>query len=370
MEDLRAERSRGRAWVAAAAVLAAFAIGLFSGRRIETLLARRPFDALRANETLAGPQRDDASRRRLARAFSDPAAAAREMDRYTWVPPLDPAPFVGALPSPGTHANATIDSRGFRVDHEVGTPRPPGVVRVFLTGGSNAFGAGAPSLARTVSGYLGAALGRDVETITAANAAWTSTHERILIENRLSELAPSVVIALTGTNDVYWGHRGEDVLWMETNAELAFREAIERARGGPAPVRAERPPIATDVVALRLAKNARLAARALAPSAVYVLALQPTLATTKKRLSATERDIAARIPPGERAYFERAYAELRVAVRRLEDEGVRFVDLSGVFDALDETTEIFFDPYHWADRGNELVAGELAKHVPLRAPPR
>ena len=354
-------RATGRAWVAALTVLLAFAVGLWAGRRTVEARARRPFEELSAEVTLGRALADPARKQGAAMAYLDPAAALREMDSYAWSVPNDPAPFVGSVPTPGVHGNARIDAHGFRSDYEVERAKAPRTRRFFFTGGSNAFGVGAPSRARTVGGYLEAELGGESELVIAANPAWASTHERILIENRLGAMSPDVVIALSGNNDVHWGWSGEDSGWMLTYADALFADAIARARGTPAPARVERAPVASALVAARLAKNARLSALALAPGgAIYVLALQPSMHASRKRLSPRERELARGQSSARRDYFVACYEELRRLGPELAAAGARFVDLSRAFDDLGEESEIFIDPYHTGDRGNRIVALALA----------
>ena len=94
------------------------------------------------------------------------------------------------------------------------TPKPDNTFRICITGGSTAFGSGAPSQDRTIAGYLGRILSQELtpvtklnyEVVNAANPAWASTHERILIENKISELDPDMIISFSGNNDVHWGN--------------------------------------------------------------------------------------------------------------------------------------------------------------------
>lgn len=350
--------------------------GYFAGRAV----ALRPFqNAIDGNakaRTLGRLATGDA-RASFALAYEDPAAAARDMDAFSWVPPQSPAPFVGDIAEPGAHDNARINAQGFRWDRDVEMPKPPGTYRIFLTGGSTAYGSGAPSQERTIAGYLaenlekelGGTAGRRFEVITAANPAWATTQERILTESRLSELAPDLVIALSGGNDVHWARQGRDVLWMETYAGRFFGDLIRDAHGAvgaPPPARVEvvaPEPIECSTVAARLMKNARLSAFALLPTgARYLFALQPTLAVTGKALSARERALLDRqvLGKGSREYFAECYGAIRA---RLTDSArlgsLSFLDLSVLFDGEPETEEIFLDSYHFGDRGNARIARAL-----------
>ncbi len=371
---------------ASLAILAAagllVAAGAWAGRRAQLA----PFEALmRAHErsaTLGGVAGDE--RAAMALAYDDPARAAREMDGYSWTVPNLPTPFVGVAPAPGRHANAAIDEHQFRRRAPLAQPKPPGTVRVFVTGGSTAYGTGAPSDDATIQAFLEARLARELaprtglvyEVVDAANPAWASTHERILIENRLSELEPDLVVSLSGNNDLHWGYLGLDVLWFRNYAESYFGALVRRLYAAtgralavpPAPDIAR--PVPLDEVARRLVKNARLATAALEPTgAPYVFALQPTLAASGKALSERERRhrdaelLRARAGRDEadsgNAYFAAGYERLRTALSALALEGFRFVDLSGAFDDQPAEAEVFLDSYHFGDRGNRILADRL-----------
>jgi len=359
----------------AVATFAVIVLGFFLGRYPLTWYAEEVDDFRRA-ETLGGLAGE--RRSEFARAFDDPARAEDEMDSYAWAVENVPTPFVGVAPRPGEHPGASINSLQMRGSKEVG-PKAPGTVRIFLTGGSTAFGSGAPSDAHTVAGVLQERLDRELspttglryELFNAANPAWTSTHERILIENRLSELEPDVVVSLSGNNDAHFGYRGHDVLWFRTYAELHFATLTSRlmddfgsgAFALDAAWEAEDPqPVAVDDVVYRLEKNAQLAASALnAVGARYVFALQPTLATTGKELSPREHAHAERESLGPRSvdYFVACYARFQERLGAAAWPGFTFVDASTAFDEHAATDEIFLDTCHFGDRGYRILADRL-----------
>lgn len=164
------------------------------------------------------------------------------------------------------------------------------------------------------------------EVFTLAAPGWTSTHERIAIENRVSEMEPDLVVSLSGINDVYLSAIGRDLLWSRSFGDQPFfdllLEACRTARRPPfadvAPLRDHTPPPAE--VAQRLAKNAVLSARALElGGAGYVFALQPNIAWVSKQPSAREKALIA-------AYRFRAYNQ---ASHGAIHERLRALDLPG-----------------------------------------
>ena len=306
----------------------------------------------------------------LAQAYHEPEAALEAIAGFTWAVPNVPTPFVGTGPQPGTRGNATINRQQFRSTRELPARKQAGVARIFITGGSVAFGSGAPSQDRTIGGYLERELNRGVieprfRVYTLANPAWASTHERILIENRLSEWQPDLVISFSGLNDVHWGQMGRDVMWFRTYHDHFFwsltiphfvswaAEASSTCR------RPEIEPVDPPLVAARLAKNVQLATVALRMrDSHYLFVLQPSLYTTGKELSPRE---SARLNRQNRAYFQHASQEIRDRMGSLREEGFSFLDLTPVFDEVKE--DVFLDNVHPGDRGNELIARRLAETV-------
>src|SRR5262249_45127020 len=176
--------------------------------------------------------------------YEDDSLTPDSLDRVVWAVRTVMTPFVGYGAAPGQWYNATIDAYQFRGSRKLVMPKPPGVTRVFLTGASVAFSAGAPNDERTIGGYLqrllgqrGAASGGHFEVFTLATPAWSSPHGRIGIENRLSELQPDLVISLTGAGDALYGERGHNVLWARALTDQYYWDlvnlALERAGFSP-----------------------------------------------------------------------------------------------------------------------------------------
>lgn len=324
---------------------------------------------------------DAEQRRAFAQAYLDPARALSELDAYSYSVPTTPAPFVNYLPQPGTWDNAVINAHGQRDARPQADPKPAGLKRVFLVGGSTAYGSGAPSQEATIGGYLEQQLreaGLEVEVRTFASPAWTSTHERIAIGNRVSEWDPDLVVALSGANDVYWSQFGSDTLWQRTYEDAHFyallSAAYERAGLPLGDVTGEPgDPRPTDGVVQRFSKNARLARAALG-DVPHLVALQPVLMLSHKPLSPREQahrdaklaEHAQRAeqdggePFDEVAYWTRCYDGYAA---QLTAAGAPLLDLRDVFDARGAEDEVFLDALHFGDRGNQWIADALAPRV-------
>lgn len=318
-------------------------------------------------ETLAGvlavtPLKDE-QRNHYARAYG---SSALDIGSISWSVPNQPTPFVGTAPSPGQHQNAHINSWQMRNSEELQMPKPAGVYRIFLTGGSTAYGSGAPSQEQTIGSLLNDLLNKNLskpgqryEVFTFANPAWASTQERIAIENYLSELQPDLVISLSGNNDVFWGDAGRNVLWFSafsddyfktlanTGLKTAGRKELQdlpQARPLPQPV-----PVQT--VAYRLEKNVRLGAHAL-QGVDWVFFLQPTLSVSKKSLSSREKDFLS----NSREYYVHCYQAIAASLSGVSLKNFKFIDLSGVFDRYGAEDDMFLDQFHFGDKGNAVIA--------------
>ena len=111
------------------------------------------------------------------------------------------------------HCNdeAIINSHGFRSE-EFSEQKPENTYRIFTLGGSSTFGVGV-SDNETWSGYLqkkfdGIDLGVDVKIINAGISAANSGTERKLIEERIVNFDPDLIIMYDGWNDagypIHW----------------------------------------------------------------------------------------------------------------------------------------------------------------------
>ena len=376
-------------------LLAALAIAGFAGHRLAYRHMRKTVRASKTraaeltamwqrNETVAGAYSLSESLQTLDR----PAAmlpgvekcyyAPPDFDRVTWVPRDVPTPFVGFAPAPGRLASAVINNAQFRYDRELDVPKAQDVYRIFFTGASTAFGCGATSNETTIGGYLETYLNsalRDrsvrCEVVTAAACAWSSTHERILIENRLVELEPDLVISFSGHNDAFWAMAGCNSLWFRafqddyflalTNATLASNLAPEfpsKALGAGGPVSLAQ-------AGERLARNIAWAHHALATvGAAYMFALQPTMQVSRKVRTPREQRVAE--SAASTPWFtqmEQFNQEFRRRLSAIENAGFHFVDTTSVFDGCGDEVDIFIDSCHFGDRGNDLIARSLCGHV-------
>jgi len=350
-------------------------LGFYSGRFTVIYPFKTYIQSYQNKETL-GTLIDKNKWEGISNAYYDSDQAVQELDEYSWAVPNAMAPFVGSVPAPGHHDNAYINSMQFRSEEEVVTPKPANVYRIFLTGGSTAFSSGAPSQEKTIAAYLSKLLNKELsskknlsfEVITSANPAWASTHERIMIENRLSELEPDMIVSLSGNNDVHWGQRGRDIFWFRTYDEDYFLGLINKIlaiSGFPSMsdvIQIGLNPVSPQEVANRLIKNVKLSTYILSLDDVdYFYFLQPTLDLTQKSL--TEREEQYMSDEGRHQYFIESYHQIDLALQQLDISNFHYFNLQGIFDQINEKEDIFIDSYHFGDRGNEIIAQAIYRAI-------
>ena len=361
----------------AGAVLATTALiglGAVLGHQRATAGFRRLLDAADSADTLGKLFPSPEQRIAVSEVYLAPAEELARMDEIAWTVPSAPTPFVGYAPAPGRHHNAFVNDLQMRGAALPRVPKPPGAYRIFVTGASVAFGIGAPADDRTIGAYLEsilneppAANGRHFEVFTFAATGWTTAHERIAIENRLSELEPDLVISYSGVNDMYMNAIGRDTRWLRSYGDQMFWDLLAEvqrvARREPlVDVAANGPPASPIEVARRIEKNVRLAAAALAPvGSDYLFALQPNIAYATKRPTARESGLLAAYR--FRDYNRRCHDAIDARLGRMQLDRFRYVDLSGVFADVPPTAGIFIDTGHLGDRGNRIVAERLAAEV-------
>lgn len=353
-----------------------FVLGFAAGRYQASRSFRRQIKDFAGSETLGGlVGKDDVAG--FASAYEDPAGAARELNDFSYAVPNVLTPFVGGAPEPGQHGNAFINSMQFRSHKVLAMPKPPGVYRVFITGGSTAYGSGAPSDDKTIGQLLENSLNTELspatqlryEVFTLASPAWTSTHERIIIENRLSELAPDLVIAISGSNDVHWAGAGRDVFWLRTYYDQHVWDLVNAARTlakFPPMPDVVPPPAMPDPqsIAARLEKNVRLSQMALAwKGARYAFVLQPAIAVSSKTLSEREQKLRARLLAPALENFTGSYREIKTRLGSIHADQFLYLDQSDAFAGFTANDEIFLDSYHFGDRGNAIMARKIAEGI-------
>ena len=305
-------------------------------------------------------------------AYHDRKQVLEVGPQISWNVPMMFTPFVGSMPLPGKHGNSFINARQMRYRGEAPIPKGKSEYRIFLVGASTAFGSGASAQDRTIGGYLEKMLNSrkgstnilNYRVYTAATPAWASTHERILVENVISELEPDLVISLSGNNDVHWGFRGRNIYWFRTYEDrlysILINGALEMAacKPFPNPDVCDDKPIPPGLVAERIKKNVRLAAYTLASiNRPYIFVLQPTLSETKRRSNKSKK------PSQRDKYFTACYSSMRKSLSGITLNNFTFLDFSGVLDHYPGAAHLYLDSYHFGDKGYEIIAEKIFEHL-------
>jgi lysophospholipase L1-like esterase len=315
----------------------------------------------------------------LAKMYGVPAgdrdALVKRLSDIVALPPYWPAPFVGHVARPFIGENLHINSLGFRDRREHFENKNERTVRVFMTGGSTAWGVDASSDDQTIPALLEKKLNAEIsprtgyqyEVINTAFPAWSTTQEKILIQQRLIDLHPDSILMFSGNNDVHWGLQRADIRWyfsyMDQNYITLLNEMYKTA-GHPEwtiPIPFSNDPINCSKVAEIAKRNVKEAAAAMeGVNARLFFALQPNIISTSKRLSEYE---SRTLRQQNKAYRDACYGALRAALSLLKAPNYRFLDLSRSFGNLSDDTELFVDGYHFVDMGNDLIAREIVDAI-------
>jgi len=295
---------------------------------------------------------------------------------------------------------------GFRNDADIADKKADDEVRVFMVGGSTAWGAGVrqeDTYAVILQDILQKALpNKRVSVWIAAVGAYLSTHERIVTVNKLARLEPDAIVQMSGWNDTYAGYRGFSVMddrWDYTSSAavlarfhrlFVYDEDNARMMDPGPPTRkdhslalfyfadqlyyaqrlknARRP---HQAVVDDLLTNVRIAKAAIPPEVPYVFALQPTIYATSKTLSEWETQLREKneaATPAYGAYNAAVYSLYRAQLEeKLTSLKVDFIDLDPAI--ADEARSVFTDHVHLGDRGNRMLAERLAQRLQAKLTP-
>lgn len=269
---------------------------------------------------------------------------------------------------------------------------------VFLTGGSAAWSFGASDNAHTIAARMGAHLsalqgpGSKVRVLNLAEQAYGLRQERITVIDELSRVRPRVVVFYDGVNDAHTVMMGRDPQHFRTYTEfpVMLREALEEYEGrwliSPRAV-------LQASVGYRVIELARRAYRRRAVSdqprqlsgseretigkffgrqlvelnqlvrglgARPLFVLQPIGYVGKTPTEEERRFLSEKNDPLA-GWWRAAYEVLETVYADAGHDGIDTLSLAAVF--TNESRQIYIDPTHMSDLGNEMVAHVLAKRV-------
>lgn len=303
----------------------------------------------------------------------------------------------GVAVSLGGYAETAVirtNAQGFRYPRDLASPKPPGTLRIFVLGGSAAFGLGvsdSETLAARIEERLAARLGGAVEVVTAAVPGYTAREELQMLAMRVLPMEPDAVLILDGHNDMCAAMNGEneispfgiestmvrDLRRREAVAErslaaYALREAVGRSgivralarkwrKLHPAPaMRLREPPAEALSSYERTLRAAVGAARGAGVDALLIA--QPCLpfgrtpsVSERASLEAAERQV----PGLTAAMATNVQAYAGASSRAAAAAGGRFIDLTGAF--RDETAACYMDLVHLTPPAAEILADRIVE---------
>jgi lysophospholipase L1-like esterase len=360
--------------------------GFFIGRHAATDAYVKKVAPIVANETtletlwdgVHGSLDDPVNVRALAAIYGVPADDRARLEerlrQIPWVPPYRPAPFVGHMGRAYDSATLHVNAEGLRDVERDYNSKPAGTVRVFLTGGSTAWGSGsvqadtiANALERILNERIAPATRLRYEVINAAFPAWSTTQEKIFIQQRLVDMHPDVIIMFSGNNDVHWATQKADIRWFFSYSDLNFVTLLNElylASGQPEErvvVPTTSAPADCADVGRRAARNIEEAARSAASVKSHLIfALQPNLVSTIKRPSEREQRYLSQ---QSKPYWDACYQAIRDEAAKIDSPNFQALDISALFGGYGADTELFIDTYHLAAKANLEVAQALASQL-------
>jgi lysophospholipase L1-like esterase len=136
-------------------------------------------------------------------------------------------PYVNYAPAPGNIGGAFHNRQQFRYPEDL-NKKLSNEIRIFITGGSAAWGCLAPNDESTIPSFLEKELKKYkhknffFRVINAACGGYHTTDERIWIFNRITEYEPDIIISYSGYNDIYNVYRVHHDLFSSLHNESSY----------------------------------------------------------------------------------------------------------------------------------------------------
>lgn len=272
-----------------------------------------------------------------------------------------------------------VNSFGFR-GNEISKEKQEGTYRIFIVGGSTAFGAGATSDENTISGFLQKIFDKErnitdnikhIEVINAGIPGANSVREYYYIKNTLLQFQPDMIVIYDGLNDAANAIINKNDLGKAPENELMniqtdFDHIISKY------FQIYRTPFVLNYIIFKSTTEISYDINSIAQmkqnwhdrwedickigdskDIKIIVTLQPILGTGNKTLYFDEITKAKSI---ESQATVKAINELELPLHQLSDTCLTY-DLRGVFDDVKEP--IFYDNGHTNVKGNEIIAKKL-----------
>lgn len=275
---------------------------------------------------------------------------------------------------PDQHSKTVnVNSLGFR-GPEFAKEKPENTFRVFLVGGSTAFGAGATSDDSTIAGFLqkkfdNAKLAKKIQIVNAGISSATSFEETYYIKHTLTQLEPDLIIIYDGFNDAQYRVLSDPII---SNEEVKESEGFKfknfplyrtpwvihdllssRTPHTDSSKRVDDNSTET-IVSLWKSRVEEICQLGEEKGFTTLIVIQPSLIMGSKNLSDYESQHIAKTD------LDFATSATLIGMKNSLkdfDSKCMYADLSSAFDGI--TDPIYTDIVHVNDNGNKIVAGNL-----------
>jgi len=271
-----------------------------------------------------------------------------------------------------------INNEGFR-GPEISKEKPENTYRIFVIGGSTAFGSGSTSDGTTIPGYLqkefdNVNLDFKVEVINAGQLGMFSWGETQTVKNSLVHYDPDLIIIYDGFNDIV---QPFTVLRDGTTANSAFDEFWDKLRitisfyktfivayilQGSLTAAVTGNAEFKDFAWIGTPEKASIWAKRMKEICEFgksndfetIVFLQPFLDSDKQQLTAFEQK---NYESEETERISNTYHYYVAELDEVSKYCTEATNLSNVFNGISEP--LFTDPAHLGDKGNQIVAKKI-----------
>jgi len=283
-----------------------------------------------------------------------------------------------------------INSHHFRYNENFPINKEKNEIRIFIAGGSAAWGAGVFQ-DDTYFSLMEKKFQKEypdfkIRVISGGVIGYCSTQERIMIENFFLKFQPDVVVMFSGFNDVYWGYSGVNILENQdyyrpnkknnkiippeyndylSKIHYLIAKSIyrykNRNRSNIEKIISDNsiePQEAVNTLIQNINIISDISKRY---NFKLIFYLQPTLYTTLKELSKREEE-KLKFSQKYYVYFNEYLCRLYELYREIlpksaKTNGFVFIDADKAI--ANEEKSVFIDHCHFGDRGNRLIKEHL-----------
>tara|TARA_B110000014_G_C20097300_1_gene575390 strand:+ start:625 stop:1716 length:1092 start_codon:yes stop_codon:yes gene_type:complete len=249
--------------------------------------------------------------------------------------------------------------------------------KIFMTGGSTAYGIYASSDEKTIPAELEKLFlksGLNVDVINAGVSGATVNDEFLLIQNKIIKFQPDLIISYTGWNDLvmeYSEKNNEYTDEMKISNNLLFVQKYTKIDDLQAYL--------WRVIEKRTSSNENEALFSTSLENKHhnwkkqlnqicnlgkeenfktIVALQPLLGTSSKQLSTWEVEISKKLKQEE---VIEQYQDFSKNLIELDESCEKTINLTKIFNNVEGT--IFQDSGHVGDRGNNIIANKIFEQI-------